>query len=208
MDKLLPLIEAAGYIGVFAMIFAESGLLIGVVLPGDTLLFAAGLLASKGYFNIELMLLVIFVAAVTGDSFGYWIGKKFGVKLFNREESFFFKKEYVTRAQHFFENHGKKTIFLSRYIPIVRTFVPVLAGVGKMDYKTFFFYNVFGGLVWTLSLGLAGYFLAERVDNIDKYILPIVIGIIVFSFAPVIKHYVEYRILKKKKVAPPPANPE
>jgi membrane-associated protein len=198
MNELLPYIEAAGYIGIFAIIFVESGLLIGVIFPGDTLIFAAGLLASKGYFNIELILLVIFVAAVTGDSVGYWIGKKFGTKLFKRDDSFLFKKEYVTRAQHFFEKHGKKTIVLARYIPIVRTFAPVLAGVGNMNYKTFLTYNIVGGLLWTLSLGLAGYFLGERVDNIDKYVLPIVLGIVVLSFAPVIKHYIEYRILKKK----------
>ncbi|MBP6884863.1 MAG: DedA family protein [Candidatus Pacebacteria bacterium] len=198
MNELLPLIETAGYIGIFAIVFAESGLLIGVIFPGDTLIFAAGLLSSKGYFNIELMLTVIFIAAVTGDGVGYWIGKKFGPRIFKREDSFLFKKEYVTRAQHFFEKHGKKTIVLARYIPIVRTFAPVLAGVGNMNYRTFLTYNIVGGLLWTLSLGLAGYFLGERVDNIDKYVLPIVIGIVVLSFAPVIKHYVEYRILKKK----------
>ncbi len=198
MDTLLPFIQAAGYIGVFGIIFAESGLLIGVIFPGDTLIFAAGLLASKGFFNIELILVVMFAAAVIGDSVGYWIGKKFGPKIFNKEESFFFKKEYVARAQHFFDNHGKKTIFLSRYIPIVRTFVPILAGVGAMNYKTFLTYNIFGGLVWVLSLGLLGYFLGEQVENIDAYILPIVAAIIVLSFFPVIKHYIEYRILKKK----------
>lgn len=205
MNELLPLIEAAGYLGVFAIIFAESGLLFGVVFPGDTLLFAAGLLASKGYFDIEIILPVIFLGAVMGDSFGYWVGKKFGPRLFNREESFFFKKEYVTRAQIFFEKHGKKTIVLCRYIPIIRTLAPSLAGVGQMHYKTFLIYNVIGGLVWTLSIGLTGYFLGEHVTNIDKYILPIVLGIVVLSFAPVIKHYIEYRILKKKKDNKPPA---
>jgi membrane-associated protein len=198
MDQLIPFIQAAGYVGVFAIIFAESGLLIGVIFPGDTLIFAAGLLASKGFFNIELILLVMFAAAVVGDSVGYWIGKKFGPKIFSREESFFFKREYVTRAQHFFNNHGKKTIFLSRYIPIVRTFVPVLAGVGGMNYRSFLIYNIVGGLVWVLSLGLIGYFLGEKVENIDAYILPIVLVIVVLSFTPVIKHYIEYRILKKK----------
>lgn len=193
MDKVLPLIEAAGYIGIFAIIFSESGLLIGVIFPGDTLLFAAGLLASKGFFNIELMLIVIFVAAVTGDSFGYWLGKKFGIKLFNKKESFFFKHEYVEKAQHFFAKYGKKTIFLSRYIPIVRTFAPVLAGVGEMHYKSFVFYNILGGAAWTLSIGLTGYYLGERVANIDAYILPIILGIVLISFVPVIKHYFDHK---------------
>ncbi|MBP7804649.1 MAG: VTT domain-containing protein [Candidatus Pacebacteria bacterium] len=199
LETLLPFIKTAGYVGLFLIVFAESGLLIGVIFPGDTLLFAAGLMASKGFFNIELLLLVIFVAAVTGDSFGYWLGKKFGRKLFNKEESFFFKHEYIDRAQHFFEKHGKKTIFLSRYIPIVRTFAPVLAGVGQMEYKGFLFYNVIGGLAWTLSLGLTGYFLGEKVPNIDAYILPIILGIVVLSFLPVIKHYIEHVLQKRRE---------
>lgn len=186
MNSLIPFIEAAGYIGVFAMIFAESGLLFGFIFPGDTLLFTAGILASKGYFNIEILLIGACIFAVVGDSVGYWIGKKLGPMLFKREESFFFKREYVERTQRFFANHGKKTIFLSRFVPIVRTFSPVIAGVGGMQYKTFFAFNVFGGIFWCLSLGLAGYYLGTKVTNIDAYILPIVLGIFFVSFIPVI----------------------
>lgn len=199
MSSFIPFIQTAGYLGVFGMIFAESGLLFGVVFPGDTLLFAAGLLASKGLFNIYLLLVIAFVASVTGDSAGYWIGKKFGPKIFTKEDSLFFKREYVTRAQHFFDKHGKKTIFLARYIPIVRTFAPVIAGVGEMRYKTFFFFNVLGGLAWCLSIGLLGYFLGTRVSNIDAYILPIVIGIFILSFIPVIRHYLISRRIDLKK---------
>jgi membrane-associated protein len=189
MEKLIPLIEAAGYIGVFAIIFAETGLLVGFFLPGDTLLFAAGLLASKGFFNIELLLVLTCTAAILGDSVGYYLGKKFGPKIFKREDSFFFKQEYVTRAKIFFEKHGKKTIFLSRYIPIVRTFAPVVAGVGQMPYKSFIVWNVAGGIVWCFTLVLIGFFLGNEVANIDKYILPIVLGIIVLSFTPVIRQF-------------------
>jgi membrane-associated protein len=190
MDTLLPLIEAAGYIGVFGIVFIESGLLVGFFLPGDTLLFAAGLLASKGFFNIVILLIGTTVAAIAGDSVGYFIGKKIGPKLFTREDSRFFKKEHAFRAQHFFDRHGKKTIFLSRFIPIVRTFAPVVAGVGNMRYRTFLLFNVMGGAVWCFSLILAGYFLGTEIPNIDTYILPIVLGIFFLSFLPVIRQVV------------------
>lgn len=187
MINLIPFIETAGYIGVFGMIFAESGLLFGFVFPGDTLLFAAGLLASKGFFNIATLLVGSSIMAVLGDSVGYWIGKKFGPKLFVKKDSFFFKQEYIARAQHFFEKHGRKTIFLSRYVPIVRTFAPVVAGIGGMRYRTFLAFNIAGGIVWCFSVGLLGYFLGTRVPNIDAYILPIVIAIFVLSFIPVVR---------------------
>lgn len=188
MDAFIPLIQTAGYIGVFGMIFAESGLLVGFVFPGDTLLFAAGVLASKGYFDITFLIIGSCFFAILGDSIGYWIGKKIGPALFKREDSLFFKQEYVTRAQHFFDKHGKKTIFLCRYIPIVRTFAPVVAGVGKMHYKTFLFWNIVGGITWCVVLSLTGYFLGTKIDNIDSYILPILAGIILVSFGPVAYH--------------------
>jgi len=189
MFQLIPFIETAGYIGLFGIIFAESGLLFGFFLPGDTLLFAAGLLAAKGYFSIEILLIVVSVAAITGDSVGYLIGKKVGPKLFNREDSLFFKREYVLRAQAFFQKHGKKTILLARYIPIVRTFAPVVAGIGEMPYRTFLVFNVLGGLLWCSSIGLLGYFFGTKIPNVDTYILPVVIGIFVLSFIPVIRQF-------------------
>jgi membrane-associated protein len=190
MFQLIPFIKTAGYIGIFAILFSETGLLIGFFLPGDTLLFSAGLLAAKGYFNIAILLAVACVAAIIGDSFGYFLGKKLGPKIFVKKESLFFKKEYVLRAQAFFARHGKKTILLARYIPIVRTFAPVVAGVAVMPYKTFFAYNVVGGLLWCSTVTLAGYFLGARVPNIDSYILPIIIGIFVLSFIPVIRELI------------------
>ena len=189
MFQLIPFIQAAGYLGIFGMIFAESGLLFGFVFPGDTLLFAAGLLASKGFFNLTILLVGACIAAVTGDSVGYWIGKKLGPAIFKKEDSLFFKKAYVNKAHVFFLKHGKKTIFLARFVPVVRTFAPVIAGVSGMRYKIFFLWNVFGGVAWCLSIGLIGYFLGTRVTNIDAYIIPIVLGIFVLSFIPVIRHY-------------------
>ncbi len=183
---LVALIHSFGYIGIFAILFAETGFLVGVVLPGDTLLFTAGFLASAGYLNIYILIIGAFIASVLGDSLGYYIGKKIGPKIFTREDSLFFKHAYVERTQKFFERHGKKTIFLARYIPIVRTFAPLLAGVGQMRYRSFLVYNIAGGAAWALVLSLVGYFLGTRVPNIEKYILPIVIGIFVLSFIPVI----------------------
>ncbi len=189
MPDLSSIVQTVGYIGVFGMLFAETGILVGVVLPGDSLLFTAGLLASQDYFNIVILLLGCTMAAVSGDAVGYWTGQKFGPKLFRREESFFFKRSYVVRAQDFFEKHGKKTILLARYIPIVRTFAPILAGVAGMPYKTFAAYNIVGGIVWCVSVLLAGYFLGTQVPNIDKYILPIILGIVVLSLIPVIVEF-------------------
>ena len=177
----------------FAMIFAESGVLFGFIFPGDTLLLAAGLLAAKGFFNIYILLIGACIFAIAGDSFGYWIGKKIGPTLFKREDSLFFKRAYVTKAQHFFEKYGRKTIFLSRYLPIIRTFAPVVAGIGKMKYKTFFVFNVLGGVTWCLTIGLVGYFLGAKVTNIDAYILPIIAGVIVLSFIPLIRQYMLFR---------------
>jgi membrane-associated protein len=194
MQSLIPLIETFGYIGIFAILFAESGLLIGFIFPGDTLLFAAGLLAADGFFNIGILLAGSFIFAVLGDSFGYWVGQKTGPRLFKKEESFFFRKEYIEKAQLFFEKHGRKTIILSRYIPIVRTFAPMLAGVGHMRYKTFLKYNLIGGALWCGSMLLAGYFLGRKIPNIDTYVLPIVVGIFILSFIPVV-----FQLVNRKK---------
>ena len=184
---LILLIKTVGYLGLFIIVFAESGLLIGFFLPGDSLLFTAGLLASSGFFNIFTLMLIFFIAAVTGDSVGYFLGEKYGPKIFNKKKSLFFNPEHVERSKRFFEKYGMKTIFLARFIPIIRTFAPVLAGVGKMNYKKFLSINIIGGFSWSIVMPMLGYFLGKSVPNIDLYILPIVIGIIVVSFIPAIK---------------------
>lgn len=192
-DSLILLIKAVGYLGVFAMIFAESGLLIGALLPGDTLLFTAGFLASQGYLNIWILVIGCFISAVLGDSVGYWFGRKYGPKIFVREKSFFFKPEYVEKTQIFFGKHGKKTIFLARYVPVVRTFAPIFSGIGGMHYGTFLRYNILGGLAWAVMLPLLGYFLGQSVPNVDKYILPIVLGVFLISILPVLFQFVRRR---------------
>lgn len=189
MFDLISLTTSAGYAGIFAIIFTESGLLVGFFLPGDSLLFTAGLLASSGILNIWILMPLIFAAAILGDNVGYYLGKRAGEKLFEREDSFFFKKSNVEKTKAFYEKFGPKAIVLARFVPIVRTFAPVFAGVGSMQYRTFFFYNVLGGFIWAFGVTLAGYFLGGIIPDIDKYLLPIVGVIILTSFLPFIRQY-------------------
>jgi membrane-associated protein len=181
------LLETFGTIGLFLIVFAESGLLIGFFLPGDSLLFTAGLLSSQDKLApFPVVLAGCFVAAVVGDQVGYAFGRKVGPALFKREDSRLFKQEYVEKAQVYFEEHGSKTIVLARFIPIVRTFAPVVAGVGRMEYRTFVSYNVIGALLWAVGVTTLGYLLGESVPDIDKYLLPIIGVIILASVAPVL----------------------
>src|SRR5688572_25659036 len=164
-------LQTVGLIGLLAIVFAETGLLIGFFLPGDSLLFTAGLLASQGDFNIVVILIGCFLAAVIGDQVGYTIGQRAGPSLFRRPDSRFFKQKYVDRTKEFFEKHGPKTILLARFVPIARTFAPVLAGVGEMRRRTFTTYNVVGGFFWGVGVTLAGYLLSEAIgEDIDRYL--------------------------------------
>jgi len=182
-----------GHIGILAIIFAECGILAGFFLPGDSLLFTAGLLASTGYLNLWIILIGGSLAAVAGDSFGYYLGHKFGPRVFNKESSLLFHKGHVERARNYYAKYGPLTIFIARFMPIIRTFAPVMAGVGRMNYPTFLFFNVSGGLFWVFSMTLLGYFLGELIDNIDRYVLPIVITIIVLSVVPGLIVYLRNR---------------
>ncbi|HJQ94124.1 MAG TPA: VTT domain-containing protein [Acidimicrobiia bacterium] len=179
------LLVTFGTIGLFLIVFAESGLFFGFFLPGDSLLFTAGLFAAQGILNLPLILIGCFVAAVAGDQVGYVCGQRVGPALFRRPDSRLFKQEYVTRAQAFFEKHGPKTIVLARFVPIVRTFAPILAGVGSMRYRTFVSYNLIGGFLWAVGVTLLGYGLGELVPDIDAYLLPIIAVIIAISLMPV-----------------------
>jgi membrane-associated protein len=195
-------VAGIGYIIIFAIIFSESGLLIGIFFPGDSLLFTAGLLASRGVLNIWILVAITFIAAVSGDSVGYAFGHKVGRKLFKRENSRIFKKENLLKAESFYERHGSKTIVLARFIPIIRTFAPIVAGVGKMKYRTFIVYNLAGGLLWSLSVPLIGYYLIKILpekyqDSVDKYLILIIFLIIVVSAIPA---FLEYIRSKRKKV--------
>ncbi|MEN9621807.1 MAG: hypothetical protein RLZZ67_241 [Candidatus Parcubacteria bacterium] len=187
------LIEAVGLIGIITIVFAESGLFFGFFLPGDSLLFTAGLLASQGLISIELLVIGTMIAAIVGDSVGYAFGKKIGPALFSREDSFFFHKKHALRAKAFYEKYGVKTIVLARFIPIVRTFAPIVAGIGDMKYTTFLSYNIIGGVIWTSSMTLFGYFLGTLVPQTEKYLHVIIIAIIVLSFVPIVIEYIKER---------------
>ena len=182
------LIRWGGYFVLVIIVFAETGLLAGFFLPGDSLLVTAGLLAAvDGVVNIWVLNLLLSVAAVSGDSFGYWIGYHVGPRLFNREDSLFFHKDHLLRTKHFYDKYGAKTIVIARFVPIVRTFAPTVAGVGRMDYRRFLAYNVLGGVSWVMSMTLAGFFLGNSIPNIEKQIHWVILIVIVLSFIPIIR---------------------
>ncbi|MDE1874631.1 MAG: VTT domain-containing protein [Patescibacteria group bacterium] len=179
------LIAAVGLVGVIAIIFAESGLFFGFFLPGDSLLFTAGLFASQGLLNIFWLVIGCALAAIIGDSVGYAFGKRVGPALFSREDSFFFHKKHVERAHRFYEKYGKKAIVLARFVPIVRTFAPIVAGVGEMPYKTFVSFNVIGGVLWTIVVSLAGYFLGQAFPATERYLSYIIVIVVALSVVPI-----------------------
>ena len=181
------LIELFGVIGLLTIVFIESGLLVGFFLPGDSLLFTAGLLSSQDKFmpDIWILVLTIPIAAIAGDQVGYAIGRKFGPPLFNRPDSRFFRREYVDRSAEFFEKHGPQTVIIARFVPIMRTFVPVMAGTSRMHYRTFVTYNIIGGVAWGAGVTLLGYFLGQ-IDFVKKNIEPILLLIVLISVVPVL----------------------
>lgn len=185
---LTGIIQTVGYVGLFAMVFAESGLFFGFFLPGDSLLFTAGFLASQGFFDERFLIPLFAVAAILGDSVGYWTGAKAGRWLMRQKETFFFKKSYVEKAQKFYNKHGGKTLILARFVPAVRTFVPIVAGMTGMHYTKFLTYNIIGGILWGAGLSAAGYFLGSRIPHVDRYLLPIVAVIIGVSVLPGLLH--------------------
>ena len=183
--SLDALIQWGGYVLLVGIVFAETGLLVGCFLPGDSLLITAGLLAAAGHLNIWWINLLLMAAAIIGDSVGYAIGARLGPRIFTREKSLLFNPKHVLRTRHFYEKYGPKTIVIARFVPIIRTFAPVLAGVGGMQYRRFLTYNVLGGIGWVASMSLAGFALGRAVPNISKYMHVLVITIIVLSCIPI-----------------------
>lgn len=187
---LAGVIQAIGLLGVYAIVFIESGLLIGFFLPGDSLLFTAGFIASLGYFDITLLTVGSFIAAVVGDSVGYWIGHRYGRKLFQKEDSMLFHKDHLKKAEAFYEKHGGKTIILARFMPFIRTFAPVVAGMGQMKYSTFLSYNLIGGALWAIGVTLAGYFFGN-IPIIKENFEKVIFLIIFVSVLPAVYHIVK-----------------
>ena len=198
---LVSLIKLVGYPGLFTAVFLESGVFFGFFLPGASMLFTAGLLASQGLFNVWVLIPLLTLAAILGDNVGYWFGAKVGIKLFERPDSRFFHKEHLVRAKDFCDRHGFLAIVLARFVPIIRTFAPIVAGIVGMRYGLFVTYNIVGALLWGSGVTFLGYYLGQKVPGIDTYITPIIIAIIVASCIPLAREYFRQR----KGEATPPA---
>ena len=181
----LTIITTLGYVGLFAIVFAESGLFFGFFFPGDSLLFTAGLLAANGTLNLTALLILLPLAAVVGDTAGYAFGRWIGPRIFTKEDSFFFNKRHVERSEAFYKKYGARALILARFVPVVRTFVPIVAGVGSMAYSTFIIFNSIGGLLWGLSITLLGYFLGNAFPATEQYLTPILLLIVFVSVLPI-----------------------
>ena len=181
-------IVGAGIIVVAAVIFAESGLLIGFFLPGDTLLFSAGLIASPGEVSLPWLIIITSLAAIIGDNVGYSIGRRAGPRIFKKKDGILFHQDHLQRAEKFYETHGGKTITIARFVPVVRTFAPVVAGAGKMPRRRFMIYNVVGGIFWCTSMILLGYWLGSKIPGLDHYIEYVLIGVVVISLLASFAH--------------------
>ena len=193
LSDLPTLIKWGGYVGLTTIVFTETGLLIGFFLPGDSLLVTAGLLASQGFLNVYIMGALLTVAAIAGDSVGYSIGRAAGPRLFKREDSFFFNKKHLYRAHDFYLRHGGKTIVIARFVPILRTFAPVVAGAANMPYRRFIYFNIAGGLLWIWSMLMVGYVLGRYIPGIEHHIDKVIILVIALSLVPILIEYLKSR---------------
>jgi membrane-associated protein len=191
----------AGYIGLVVIVFSETGLLVGFFLPGDSLLVTAGLFAATGELNIIYLNLLLIPAAILGNITGFFIGRKAGPRLFNREQSLLFRKDYIMKTHVFYEKHGASTMIITRFMPILRTFAPIVAGIGKMDYGKFMLYNVIGAVAWILSMTLVGFYLARLVPGVDQHIEKVIIIVVFISLLPGIIKFLKHRLSKRKVAA-------
>jgi len=192
------LVRYGGLVGLTAIVFVETGLLIGFFLPGDSLLVTAGLFAARGDLDLLTMNITLSLAAIAGDTVGYNIGARAGPKIFTRENSLFFNRKHLVTTKEFYDRHGGFTIVIARFIPIIRTFAPVVAGVGGMEYKRFLAYNIFGGIGWVATTTCAGYFLAQMVPDIDKHIHVVIAVVIFLSLLPPIIKFVQEKMKARR----------
>jgi len=196
------LLQNGSLLIVAVIIFAESGMLVGFFFPGDTLLLSAGILAAQGKINLAALLVVAAIAAIAGDNVGYQIGRSLGPRLFRKKDGLLFKQEYVTRSEKFFEKYGSKAMLLAHFIPIVRTFTPIVAGVGKMSRVKFAFFDAIGDTAWAVIVTMLGYWFGSKIPNIDSYILPVVALVVIISFGPLVYHLIKALIKKRSKSKP------
>lgn len=197
MFDINGLIQSGGILIVALIVFAESGLLIGFFLPGDTLLLGAGILAAQGNPPIVPLIIAIVLAAIIGDNVGYSIGKRTGHKIFKREDSLLFQKEHLERAEKFYEDHGGKTIILARSVPVVRTFAPLVAGVGKMSHRRFLAFNIVGAILWGAGITLLGYWFGSRIPHLEEYVHYVLLAVIVLSLGFSLLHLLREEKIRK-----------
>lgn len=194
---LMMLVKAVGYPGISAIVFLESGVPFGFFLPGASMLFTAGLLASKNFFNPWILISLVTLAAILGDNVGYWLGRKVGIRFFLRPNSKWFKHEHLEKAKIFYDGYGSRAIFFGRFIPVVRTFAPIVAGVVAMRYRTFLIYNVLGALTWAAGVTFLGYFLGAKVPFVSHYITPIIVIIILVTTLPLFRDFLKKRSVNR-----------
>ena len=185
------LIASGGLLLIGLFIFAESGMMLGFFLPGDTLLLTAGIFAAQGKLSLVALLIVAALAAIVGDNTGYQIGKTMGPRLFRKKDGLLFRQAYVAQAEKFFERYGAKTMLLAHFLPVIRTFTPIVAGVGRMNRKLFVLFDAIGDVAWALIVTLLGYWFGSKIPNIDHYILPAVVLAVVVSFGPMVYHLIK-----------------
>lgn len=199
LGNVINFLGPLSYVFLFLIIFAETGLVIAPFLPGDSLLFVVGTLSGSGFLNIWIAYFSLLIAAILGDTVNYWIGHRIGAKIFSKGNSRFFNKDYIERTREFYEKHGGKTIILARFIPIIRTFAPFVAGVGKMHYRTFLFYNIIGAFEWITILTFAGYFFGG-LPIVKKNFEYAVIGVVIVSLIPMAFEYIRHKKGKLKQL--------
>jgi membrane-associated protein len=188
MPDFTQLVQTGGLLMLALIIFAESGMMVGFFFPGDTLLFSAGILAAAGHLPIIWTVVVIALAAIIGDNTGYHIGKHLGPRLFKKEDGLIFRKDLITKTEQFYEKHGSKTMLFAHFVPVVRSFAPVTAGAGKMNYKQFVVYDAIGDIAWAASITLLGFFLGSRIPGVEKMIEPVLLGIVAITLIPTLYH--------------------
>ncbi len=188
MFDVTHIVQTGGLLLIALIIFAESGMMVGFFFPGDTLLLSAGILAAAGQLSVVWAIIVIAIAAIAGDNTGYHIGRRLGPRLFKKEDSIIFRHDYIMKAEWFYEKYGTKTMLLAHFVPVVRSFAPVTAGAGKMNYKQFVIFDAIGDIVWAISVTLFGYFVGSKIPGIQNYIEPLLLGIVAVTLVPTIYH--------------------
>jgi len=208
MFDVTALIQTGGLLLIAAIVFAESGIMVGVFFPGDTLLISAGILAASGQFSIVTTVIVIAAAAIAGDNLGYQLGRSLGPRLFRKKDGIIFRKDYIDRAEKFYEKYGAPAMLVEHFLPVIRSFAPITAGASKMDRKQFLLFNTIGDIAWAAGFTLLGYFVGSKIPHIEKYIEPAIVGVVVIFLLPTLYHlvrdpkirtWIKSKLLRKSK---------